>query len=1101
MSRFFGSSVSGRITKAGIALLMAVSFSLSVEAQLVKGSVSGTATDAQSAVVPQVKVTITNRDTNTVQSTTTNDAGFYRIGLDPGTYLVEFTKSGFETQKAGSIEVRAGKDTTVDSELVVGAVSSQVFVTVLGMELDKSSPTFRYNITGRSAEEIPMPSSSQVPAGSRNFSRMALMAPGISRVMFQNDTSALGHRGRENNFMIDGTDNNDQSVTLPALLVPPEAIQEIDVQAATFSAEYGRNLGAQINVITRSGSNKFAGQLWEFYRGNALEGLSLADQRAGLTKAPRLVDHQFGGTFGGPIVRNRTFFFGMVQANLLRTGPRAGVSATIPTPAGYAALQAAALRSGQSQESRDAVLQYLSFLPEVHSTINNFTNVTDSTNSPTVNGTPIEVGTFTSSVIPTRQNIWYTVIRVDHQLSDTGRLTFRSHVDHRDSPLSTGNLAFGERWAADAKYSGQNHFVGYTKTFGSKFVNEARGTYTGLFPTTKERDSITPTISVGTQFQIGVPRTFPQERREETWQFQNVSTYVLSRHSLKFGVDLTRIKLFSNNAQDIRGTWTFSNLENFMNNQATTLNFLGAAPTKYTFHQLRQAYFLQDDFKLMRNLTVNLGMRYELTDVPFGGFGATTPEVLNALVPGPVAQDTNNWAPRVGFAYSPQFKSGLLASLVGDGRTSIRGGFGVSYDQLFYSLLALTATNYPRSNPQTLTGSTAPALDQFPVLPAPGATLPLSSTTAFVNIPSDTQNPTSNYWSLSIQRQIHNNYSVEIGYNGNRSHHLFRQSQNNPGVLTQAMADAVIAGCTSSNLSTCQNPAPPRLDPNWGSRQSLEATGNSAYDGMYVQVNARTAFGLRLGANYTWSATFSDSEEISNDAAGSTDGGLSGSSAAIPQDFMNRRNEWARSLFDRPHRLSFNYTYDIPWFRTSFPMLNNVLGGWQLSGFTELQSGMPFTIRTGVDSVGTLIGLSSVTSSSGRPNYNPGGILTMDPDSGNLRTFVIPLDGTGIVSMPFVQNPSTGAITLLRNSMPGGGTLGRNTFRGPGYANFNMSIMKRLNLPGDRQLQFRGDFINVFNHDNFPNPDGNMSSTNFGKQIWRPLTDTRQVLLGVKLAF
>ena len=171
-----------------------------------------------------------------------------------------------------------------------------------------------------------------------------------------------------------------------------------------------------------------------------------------------------------------------------------------------------------------------------------------------------------------------------------------------------------------------------------------------------------------------------------------------------------------------------------------------------------------------------------------------------------------------------------------------------------------------------------------------------------------------------------------------------------------------------------------------------------------------------------------------------------------------------------------------------------------MSGFTELQSGMPFTIRTGVDTVGNLIGLSSITSSSGRPDYNPGGILLQDPATGNLRTFTIPLDGTGIVTAPHVTNPS-GTITILRNSMPGGGTLGRNTFRGPGYASFNMSLMKRIDLPGDRQLQLRGDFINVFNHDNFPNPDGNMSSVTFGKQIWRPLTDTRQVLLGVKLAF
>src|SRR4030095_12784709 len=220
---------------------------------------------------------------------------------------------------------------------------SQVFVTAPGMELDKSSPTVRLNLAGKILDEIPMSSSSSVPAGSRNFSRYALFAPGIARVLFQNDTSANGHRGRENNFMIDGTDNNDQSVTLPALLVPPEAIQEIDIQASTFSVEYGRNLGAQINVISKSGTNTYNGQLWEFYRGSALEPFALADKRAGLQSKPRLVDHQFCGTFGGPTHKKKTFVCGMVQGNLLRTGPRASSTATIPTPTGYAALLTAPL--------------------------------------------------------------------------------------------------------------------------------------------------------------------------------------------------------------------------------------------------------------------------------------------------------------------------------------------------------------------------------------------------------------------------------------------------------------------------------------------------------------------------------------------------------------------------------------------------------------------------------------------------------------------------------------------------------------------------------------------------------------------------------------
>jgi hypothetical protein len=449
----------------------------------------------------------------------------------------------------------------------------------------------------------------------------------------------------------------------------------------------------------------------------------------------------------------------------------------------------------------------------------------------------------------------------------------------------------------------------------------------------------------------------------------------------------------------------------------------------------------------------------------------------------------------LGFVYTPQFSSGLLGTIFGEEKSAIRGGFGVSYDVLFYSLADNASGNYPRNDLLTYT-STA-LVDQFPVLPPRNASPTFNATNEFINIPSNAQNPTSNYWSLSIQRQVHDNYTFEIGYSGNRSYHLIRQSQNNPTVLSAAQAATVIATCTPSNLGTCQNPTPPRVNTAWGSRRSLETTGQASYNSAYIQVNGRTSFGLRFGANYTWSANLSDSEEFSNDSTNASDGGLAGSSPQVPQNFFDRRNEWARSVFDRPHRVTFNYTYAIPWFRSSSPLLQQIFGGWQWSGFTELQSGQPFTIKIGVDAVGN--GITGVGSA--RPDYNAGGVLIEDPATGNLRTFFIPKDGTGIVTAPQVTD-SAGAVTFLRNSMPIGGTLGRNTFRGPGYANFNMSLAKRFTIPGERQLQIRGDFINVFNHDNFPNPDSNMSSPTFGKQVTpRLLTDARQVLLGVKLAF
>ena len=238
-----------------------------------------------------------------------------------------------------------------------------------------------------------------------------------------------------------------------------------------------------------------------------------------------------------------------------------------------------------------------------------------------------------------------------------------------------------------------------------------------------------------------------------------------------------------------------------------------------------------------------------------------------------------------------------------------------------------------------------------------------------------------------------------------------------------------------------------------------------------MKFDKRMSKGLLVGANYTWSANFSDNDE----AFGGND--VVSSSPQVPQNFFNYRNEWSRSAFDRPHRVALYYLYDL-----------KALGGWQISGETEAQSGQPFTIRTGVDTVGSLAGAFP-----GRPNYNPNGVFTQDPVTGDLRTFVIPVNGTGIVTAPLGPNG------ILANSMPGGGNLGRNTFRGPSFQNWSLSLMKKVSFTERWQLQIRGDFVNIWNHNNFQNPVAVMSSPAFGQNTATPVTDTRLIMLSAKL--
>jgi len=1094
-----------------VALALARLLALPLSAQMVSGALRGTALDAQGAAIPDVQVTMTNLETGIAASTTTDGEGRYRIAaVKPGIYSLEYKREGFETVRVERVVIVTAQESSVDAPLKVGTTSTHITVEVPGLELDKVGPNVRFNLYWQILDETPMSTSSLVPATSRNFLRYVLMGPAVARVPGQNETSTAGHRGRENNYLTDGVENNDNTVTLPAIFIPPEAIREFQVQIATYTAEFGHSMGSNINVTTKSGSNAFHGDFWDFSRSSALEPLSFQAQKALLKKTPRLSAHQFGADFGGPIVQNKTFFFGIVQWNLQRQAALTLSSVTIPTPDGYQALLGAPLRPAaavpeQSVASRQEILNKLSFLPDFYNELSGFSSYS----STTVNSTLVPLGSFVP-LIPQNQDIWYVGGRLDHQFAND-TLSYRLHMDHRNKPLgaSLSNRAFGERWAADDLTFGQTHALSYTKVVNSHWVNEARFAYTRLDPSLPERDPVSPTIKITNPgFTIGGTENFPQNRLEQTYQFQNVSSFVRNRHTLKVGVDLARTRMENDSAPNSKGTWVFASLESFMNSAPQSLTQLVVAQSRYSFAQLRQAYFFQDDMKVTRNFMINLGLRYELQSVPLGFFGATSQEVLDTLVPGPVKRDNNNFAPRFGFAYSPQFESGVFGKLFGAGQSSIRGGFGMGYDVLFYNLLTNPATNYPRNSPNQQT--TSQLIDVFPTQLPPQTTPPvLNPMLLFANLPSDTQRPTSNYWSLSVQRQLNPNLILELGYIGNRSYHLLRQSQANPGVLDPAKAAFVRATCTYATLSSCQEPAgfpisplgpvtatdSGRQDPRFGSRVLLEATGQAEYHAGYIRLEKKFSSGLQFGVNYTWSANLSDSDDLLI-----SDTLLTGSSPLNPQDYRDRHNEWARSVLDRPHRFSAQYAYRIPGFTTSSnAFLRHALSGWQVSGFTELQSGQPFTIRVGTDVIGN--GLSNA-SAAGRPNYNPNGILIQDADTGNLRTFRIPLDGTGIVDAPHVTNPANGAVTYLRNSMEFGGNLGRNTFRGPGLANTNLSVMKRFTLPKEMQLQVRGDFINAFNHHNFANPDSNMTNAStFGLQTLTPVIDSRQVQLGAKLSF
>jgi hypothetical protein len=419
-----------------------------------------------------------------------------------------------------------------------------------------------------------------------------------------------------------------------------------------------------------------------------------------------------------------------------------------------------------------------------------------------------------------------------------------------------------------------------------------------------------------------------------------------------------------------------------------------------------------------------------------------------------------------------------MGKLFGDGVTVFRGGYGIAYDFLFYNILTVNGSNYPRV--VSLSAQAADLVNQFPNLIRgnPATFNPLAT---FVNSPTDLQAPTTHFYSASMQRQLGRQWILEVGYTGSRSYHGVNQGQANPSVLTPAQAAAVLAAGSANAIPSTQAR---RIFPQDGSRVLIGSSAIGNYNGGYVKVDKRLSRGLLIGFNYTYSKNLSNNDESLGVAA------ITAGSPQIPQNFNDARSEYGLSAFDRTHRYVVFFNYDIPWFNRGFlgsTVMRHAFGGWTLNGISEAQSGQPFTILTGVDTYG-------VGSTAARPDYSPAGTVTLDLVTHDWRTFTTPLNGTGIVVTPL--GPSG---LPLANSQVRFGNLGRNTFRGPGYDSQNMTLIKNLAITERVALQFRGQFFNLLNHRNFGNPVSNMSSPSFGQNTSDP--GGRQILLSGRVTF
>ena len=1020
-----------------LALVGILAFPALSAAQITRGAISGTVRDATGAVVPGASVTVTNTATNISRSAVSDARGFFRLpALEPGVYTVKAELSGFSTVEFKDVGLETASEVTINPEMKVAGVGEAITVVgrAEGIELNKTSGTIGTTTLARAVVELPL-------SADRNINNLIATAPNVSRVTGQGTFAANGQRSRNNNYMIDGSDNNDPSVTIATTQVVPESVAEFQVQTNAYSVEFGRNSGAQVNVITKSGTNTFRGEAWDYFRTNSLASLTNLEKDSGLTKPADYTRHQAGLSIGGPIIKDRTFFFALYQYDGDNPAASPGGTVRIPTQSGFAALAGVPLRPGQPASSRQGVLDRLSFLNDVYAANPTFRNLTTTL----VNGVPIETGQTNVNIVP--PSTYHTFMgRVDHHLTDSDNLTLRYYYNKRQDENAISNCAFGATFCGSQDLKDTNLALSHTHIFGPSVVNEFRFSWVQrdlLFP---ENDPTSPTAAISGLFTVGGLSNFPQGRVTDSYQFSNSLTWTKNRHTLKFGADVRYNKAYNQSDFNSKGNFTFNNLQDYMNNSA--FNLTQALQTaSWDAKQWQTFFYVQDDFRVTPDLTLNLGLRYELSDVPLGLFGATDAESLAVLVPPPPAKDTNNWAPRVGFSWSPRSSSSIL----GDGKTVFRGGFGMGYDVIFYNLLTVNGSNYPR----IATASINNVLDTYPNLLQAGGSPVFNPLNAWTNSAADTVNPDSKYWSFSIGREI-GEFVAEVGYTGSRGGHGINQVHANPSVLTAEQAALVAATKNSNAIPSVQAR---RVYPQYGVRTLIPANvgpaGNdvearSQYNGVYASVAKRLSHGVQFQLSYTRSKF-----ESNNDASlGET--GTDGSNQR-PQSMFDYEAEWSLSQFDVPNRFVVSYLWEVPGPKSG--VLKQILGGWQFTGITAFQSGRPFTIGTGVDSNG------DGTTGSDRPNLGSG---TLDWDKEH-KTFT----NNGYVVVPLGTNNLP-----LANAL-GNGTLGRNSERSAAFWNTDVSLLKRIFI-GQRQLILRADAFNAFNQDAYGIPVTNMSNTAFG---------------------
>jgi hypothetical protein len=1120
-------------------LLAMLSAAFTVSAQQITGNIGVTVADPSGAVVEGASVTAQQTETGLTRAATTGRGGnCLLLELPVGHYRLEVAAKSFQKYVQEGISLNVNETATVPVRLAVGSEKAQVQVQADAEMIQPTVTSLGKPVLERELLDLPL--------DGRDFSQLGLLQPGVvpltpglieagGGTRQQQGYAVDGQRPESNNFLIDGADNVN-AVDAGFVLKPPiDSISEFRILTHNADAEFGRNTGSTTNIVTRSGTNSWHGALWEFFRNDAMDASDFSAHAV-----QPLKQNQFGGTLGGPIVKDKTFFFAYYEGFRNRQGKTD--SATVPTlaerqgdfsamcPRGF---DSTGLCKGVDPMKPDPAHQLYNFAggPPFFVPYNQVPSIDPIAKNilpffPPPNQGLSHPNTFTSTQSLSVDNNQFG-LRFDHYLNAANTLNFRYMYSSGPStdPLPPGgaNVAGFPVGIYDRA---QNFVAQQTHTFSPSVIGVARLSFlrnqflldqhlNGELPSalgfqyqpTLAQAAGPPFVQVAGYASVGDPITGPRNTYQNTFDFSASLSWIRGLHEMKFGGGFRRDQInalfgIASNGFFVFSTFPYSDgFASFLAGQPVFFLQGGGNPDRHIRGKALNLYG-QDTYKISSRITANFGLRYELplpdTEVhhlenlwvpgaqsrvfptaPAGLLYPGDPGVPAGLIP---TQKTG-FAPRAGLAYDPS----------GNGRWLVSAAYGIFYEPYY------TGEGGPLQDPVS-----AP-----PYLQTPQASFPVNFANPFngVNefgptfsepmtllvLSNKLRLPYAQDWNLNLQHSFGADWLFEVGYVGTTGVKLPRFIEGNPAVYipgvdpsgkplsseTNVNQRRQYSGCTPAQPNTCV----------YGSVGEIAGIANSSFNALEASLRKRFSHGLSFLASYTYSHSIDDVSSFNITGSASQPDAGENDLAQNPFDLAAERG---RSMFDAHHRLVLSYQWSVPYWRQASTWYQHAVGNWQFNGILTAMSGTPFTVLNSNDV--SLEGSAPEISgfSSNRPNvvgdpFKPGPVAA-NPGCTNFPAQAR-VPSAWFNPCAFVQ-PATGSF----------GNEGRNAIQGPGYVNWDFSVFKNIQLSERNRLQFRAELFNILNHTNLRLPESDIQSPNLG-MIQKDTGQPRVIQLALKLLF